>query len=171
MNRFFGKLAKAAMIAAVLCLVAGGALAKDPERPYRGRGEATLVSVGQCDPGIPGIFPPELWEGPYIATHSGLSEASTCVVATGFANPFAVTVAGQGVSTVANGDQAYFTISGTTDFSSDPCIGKFTIMVVAGTGRFEAGSGLIQVEAVTPWSAPFTCGPEQTTTFSGTITY
>lgn len=171
MKRLFERLFVVGIILAFLCLVAGQALAKDPERPYRGRGEATLVSVGECDPGTVGIFPSQLWEGMFIATHTGLGQASTCTVATAFVGPLAIAAAGQGVSTAANGDQAYFTIDGTTDFSSDPCVGQFTIVVDGGTGRFADATGLIQAVVISPWAAPFTCGTEQSTRLNGTIAY
>ncbi len=171
MKRFFERLVVAGIIVGFLCLLAGEALAKNPERPYKGRGEATLASVGECDPGVPGIPPSQLWVGPLIATHSGLGVASTCTIFQGFVGPTVARNAGQGVATAANGDQAYFTISGTTDFSSDPCVGQFTIVVDGGTGRFEDATGTIQAVVITPWSAPFTCGDKQSTTLNGTIAY
>jgi hypothetical protein len=171
MKQLFEKLVVVGIILAFLCLAAGQALAKNPERPYHGRAEATLVSVGVCDPGTPGIFPSQLWEGTSIATHTGRGEGFTCTVATAFVGPLAIAAAGQGVSTAANGDQAYYTIDGVTDFSSDPCVGVFTIVVDGGTGRFADASGVIQAVVISPWSAPFSCGTEQSTTLNGTIAY
>jgi hypothetical protein len=171
MKRFLEGLLVLAITLGFLCLAAGEAVAKNPERPYRGKGESTVVSVGTCDAGVAGIFPSELWEGPLIATHSGRGETSVCITVTGFVSSTTVATAGQGVAIAANGDLFYVTLSGTTDFSNDPCVGQGTITVDGGTGRFADASGSIHAVVIQPWSAPYTCGPEEWTTLSGTIAY
>jgi len=163
MNRFFGKLAEAAIIAAVLCLVADGALAKNPERPFKGRGEATQVAPCTLD-GIPG----GLVEGWIIATHVGLSTTSHCGIVTGGVFPI-FDVVGAGAATAANGDLAYYSYTGTVDVLT--CVVETTLIVDGGTGRFENASGLVDVVTVQPSPAPGVCGPEQESTFSGTIKY
>ncbi len=171
MNRFFARLFVVGISVGFLCLLAGEALAKNPERPYRARAEQTLVSVGECDPGVAGLSPSQLFEGSIIATHTGLGETSTCAVVTGVVSPVVFTVAGQGLATAANGDQTFFTFSGTNDVSSDPCVGQYTIVVDGGTGRFEGATGTIEAVVLAPWSAPFTCGDKQTSTLNGTLAY
>jgi len=168
MNRFFGKLAKAAMIAAVLCLVAGGALANDRPRPYRQRSEGMMV--GPCVlAGLPG----NLWAETGNATHAGLFESLTCVIVTGGAFPV-YTIAGEGWSTEANGDRGHYFLGGTVNVAEDPCVSEYTTRVVGGISHKGVPvnvTGEFQSISIVPWSAPGICGPEQTTTASGTITY
>jgi hypothetical protein len=158
-----GKLTKLLMVIAVFSLLADGALAKDPERPFRGRGEATAVGPCELD-GIPG----SQVEGWIIATHVGLSRVSHCGIVTGGMFPI-LGVAGAGTATAANGDEAYYSYAGTVDLTT--CVVTSIFTVDGGTGRFEGASGLIDAVTVQPSPAPFTCGPEQASTLNGTITY
>ena len=167
MKRFFEGLVMAAVTAGFLCIAVGEAVAKNPERPYRARGQEMLV--GSCE--LAGQVG-ELYEGSLIATHAGLSETSTCVIVTGAFPPLYKFV-GRGVGTAANGDLLYFSVDGTTDVSEDPCVSEFTASFAGGTGRFDGASGQAQGESTRPWveGMPFVCGPEQSTTLNGTIVY
>jgi hypothetical protein len=168
MNGLFRKLAKAAMLAAVFCFVAGGAFAKDPERPYRGRGHATVV--GACE--LNGVVG-QLFEGTGNQTHGGLFGNLTCVIVTGGVLPV-LTIAGEGVSTVANGNQYSYVLQGTVDVQEDPCVAEYTLTVLGGTSRKGVPldiTGEIQGTNIQPWSAPNVCGPELDFELIGTITY
>jgi len=168
MKKLFGGLAMAAGAVAVVCLVANGALAANPERPYRGWSEEMVV--GPCELG--GVVG-ELLEGMGNATHAGRTASLTCVIVTGGAFPV-YTVAGRGVSTRANGDQSYYFLEGTVNVLEDPCVGEFTLNLVGGISRKGAPlniTGEIQGTQLRPWSAPGVCGPEGMSTLSGTITY
>jgi hypothetical protein len=168
MRRF---LRQAVVAAITVGLGTGGALAAQPERPFFGKAEYSVVSVGECDPGVAGILPPELSEGTMIATHMGLSEISMCIVVTAPPVGSSVPFAGQGIVTAANGDQINFTVSGASEISADPCVPEGTVVVFGGTGRFAGASGVIHFLSATPWSVPGTCGPDSTSELSGTITY
>ena len=165
MKRFFEVLFVVGIAVGFLCLAAGEALAKNPERPYKGRGQEMVV--GSCELG--GVVG-ELEEGTLIATHTGLSQTSACVIVIGGEFPV-YQFLGRGAGTAANGDVLYFSVGGTTDVSEDPCVSEFTLTFVGGTGRFAGASGQVQGISTRPWSADFTCGPEQSTTVSGTIVY
>jgi hypothetical protein len=82
-----------------------------------------------------------------------------------------VTVAGQGVVTGANGDQANYTMLGTSDFSNNPCVANLTITADGGTGGFADVSGTIEAVVLTPWSGGIPCTGEQSITLNGTIAY
>jgi hypothetical protein len=78
-----------------------------------------------------------------------------------------VQFAGQGSGTAANGDVVYFDIlNGRTDLTAG-CAATFTIEFVGGTGRFEDASG--SADCVSVRTTP--CGPEDTTTCVGTVSY
>jgi len=165
MNRFFGKVAKAAMIAAVMCLIASGALAKDPQRPYISRTEGTTSLAMPGDPCEGGYF----FAASGNATHLGLAEEAGCVFFVGCDDPPDCTVlltAGYGATTAANGDQLYTTLTGTYDISGDPQIGHTLVSVDGGTGRFANAVG--QLDCLTLAPAP---GLEYTNTCVGTIAY
>jgi hypothetical protein len=163
MKAFFGKLAPAAMTIAVLCLVADGVFAKEPERPFRAGSEEMVV--GLCAGGFGALY-----EGAGNATHLGLFTDSTCTITTGGMFPV-FDFESEGEVTAANGDQIFYIVTGSTDVSSDPCVAQGTLTVVGGTGRFAGASGTTQVVALLPWIANYTCGPKQMTTSVGTVRY
>ena len=163
MKPFFGKLAMVAATVGILCLVADGVLAKDPLRPFRGRSQEEVVAP--CAGGFGALY-----EGGGNATHLGLFTDSVCTRTTGGVFPL-FDFQSQGIVTAANGDQLFITSEGVTDVSSDPCVAQGVLTVVGGTGRFANASGTTQVTSLLPWIAPNTCGPEQTTTSVGTVSY
>ena len=163
MNLDLRSLGTTAVLALLLSGTADVAFAKASERPFRGRRQEEVVAP--CAGGFGALY-----EGVGNATHLGLFTDSICTVTTGGAFPLFDFVA-LGSVTAANGDQLFITAEGVTDVSNDPCVAQGVLTVVGGTGRFTNASGTTQVTALLPWIAPFTCGPEQTTTSVGTIGY
>ena len=165
MNKFIRKLVTAAVAVVAVCLVTGRAIANDHERPFRGRGEGTVV--GSCD--LYGIRGAQV-KGWFIATHIGLSEDFHCSIGTGGAYPiFDFYI--EGTVTAANGDAVYYAMTGTIDVSKDPCEGEGDISVLGGTGRFENASGNIRASFLEPKSDGVNCGPTESSALNGRISY
>jgi hypothetical protein len=171
MKHFFGRLAIAGLAIGFLCVMGDGAFANgaSPVRPYKSRSQESQVSVGVCDPGVtpaPG-FVSEEWAGEGISTHGGQGPDDACIAVTDVLSltPFVVTFAGHGSATAANGDMVFFLINGQTNIT-EGCVATDTLQFVGGTGRFETVSGSADCVSVRT-----SCGPEQTTTCAGTISY
>jgi hypothetical protein len=74
---------------------------------------------------------------------------------------------GLGTHGVANGDVVFFEIeNGLTNIDAG-CLATATLRFVGGTGRFERASGSMNCQSVRPTF----CGPSQTTTCSGSVSY
>lgn len=165
MNKLISRLVMAAVALAVVCLVSGGALANDRERPFRGRGEGAVV--GACE--LDGISGAQV-KGWIIATHLGLSEDFHCAIGTGGEYPICDLYV-EGTVTAANGDTVGYAITGTIDVSKGPCEGEGEVVVLGGTGRFENAAGRIHASFLEPKADGVNCGPTQSSAMSGRITY
>ncbi len=174
MKHFFGRIAILGLAIGFLCVMADAALANgaNPVRPAGSRSQENQVSVGVCNPGVtpfPG-FSSEEWVGQGNALHLGLFVEQFCVVVTNVvspSNPFVLELAGHGSVTAANGDVAFIEIDSVLTNVDAGCLATGTLRFVGGTGRFEQASGSMNCQSVhtTP------CGPSQTTTCVGTVSY
>jgi hypothetical protein len=161
MTQYFRKVAFAGMAVGLLCFMAHGALAKDPERPFRSRGEGISTPAPElCGPG--GDLSQE-WGN---ATHLGKYYGETCGFIVGAVSPTVLVSQGHGIVIAANGDEVDVVFQGLLDVGSDPWVGDYTISVVGGTGRFEHASGQIQYTQLRPAS-----GNSFTTSAAGTLSY
>ena len=162
MDRVVGKLAILGMTIALLCLVGGDALAKDPTRPYRARSAGMVTAAAlECDGWG------DLVEETGNATHLGRYEATACVFVAGIPDPpTLVPNAGYGVVTAANGDLLYISFTGTTDVSGAIWVLNFKITIDGGTGRFANAAGQFDYVATRPAAAP-----PYTASALGTIAY
>ena len=160
MKNLFGKLFIVAMTVGFLCFLASESLAKNPVRPFQLRGAGTdIAAAPECDGG-------DLIEETGNATHLGLYHAVACVFVIRAQSPTVLVIAGNGVTTAANGDEVNFSFIGTTDVGGAVWLSDVTLTFAGGTGRFANASGQARYMAS---RAAF--ATDYTASATGTIAY